>query len=278
MRAFDQNFSTSISPESSVYYSNPDNFSQSLNDSLDIMHLASASNKNTASLNLNLSVATLNVNNTSSNNMHLISSFGGIVHDELTETSYLGMNILTNLIANDDIEICGQAAAKINAILYNRSIYNMEEAGYLIFSVEKVMFERLKDLRYEEHYACLIPLLKNLINKCFHLLQMNVQIPNVPFNNVSATPYEDFKEYCMTNEWRIFIQKQITPLRDQYLAMAINPCQMNMKLWWTLCKDTLMQSVHKRNRQVGESKIKFEVKLKFYDLFRVSVIAFLSLI
>jgi hypothetical protein len=256
MRAFDHNFSTS--PDDSVYYSNPDNFSQSLNDSIDVLHLATTTNKNSVSLALNLSAATLNVNNVTTSNMNLLNSFGGIIHDELTETSYLGLNILTNLIFNVNIEVCGQAAAKINSILYNRPVYNMEEAGYLIYNIEKVMFERFQDPIYEEHYVSLIPIMKNLVNKCYHLLQMNVQIPNVPFNNVSATPYEDFKDYCKTNEWRIFIQKQINPLRDQYLAMAINPCQMNMKLWWTVCKDMLMQSIHKRNRQLGESKIKFE--------------------
>ena len=38
---------------------------------------------------------------------------------------------------------------------------------------------------------------------------MNVQVPNIPFGNQTATFYEDFKEYCKTSEWRIFIQKQV---------------------------------------------------------------------
>lgn len=87
---------------------------------------------------------------------------------------------------------------------------------------------------------------------------MNVQVPNIPFSNVSPTFYEDFKEYCKTDEWRIFIQKQVIPLKEQYLAMTINPCQMNMKIWWNMCYELLMVSIHKRNRILGESKIKFE--------------------
>jgi hypothetical protein len=100
--------------------------------------------------------------------------------------------------------------------------------------------------------------MKCLIEKCYNLLQMNVQVPNIPFNNISPTFYEDFKDYCRTEEWRIFIQKQIIPYKEQYLAMTINPCQMNMKIWWNVCYEALMVSIHKRNRILGESKIKFE--------------------
>lgn len=71
----------------------------------------------------------------------------------------------------------------------------------------------------EQHYAFLIPIMKSLIDKCYNLLQMNVQVPNIPFNNISPTFYEDFKEYCKTDEWRIFVQKQVSRLEQ------LEPCQ-----------------------------------------------------
>jgi hypothetical protein len=74
----------------------------------------------------------------------LINSYG-IIHDEWSETSYLGMNILLSFINSLEIEICAQASAKINTILHNRPIQNYEEACYLIASVEKVMFQRLQE-------------------------------------------------------------------------------------------------------------------------------------
>jgi hypothetical protein len=61
----------------------------------------------------------------------------------------------------------------------------------------------------EQHYAFLIPIMKCLIEKTHGILQMNVQVPNIPLNNISPTFYEDFKEYCKSDEWRIFIQKQV---------------------------------------------------------------------
>ena len=70
------------------------------------------------------------------------------------------------------------------------------------------MCERLKD-DDEKHYAFLIPIMKSLIDKCYNLMQMNFQVPNIPFNNISPTFFEDFKEYCKGDEWRIFVQKQV---------------------------------------------------------------------
>jgi hypothetical protein len=69
----------------------------------------------------------------------LLSSYG-ILHDEWSETSYLGMNILINLISSSDIEVCAQASAKINTILHNRNLQSVEESCYLIASIEKFMY------------------------------------------------------------------------------------------------------------------------------------------
>jgi hypothetical protein len=74
----------------------------------------------------------------------LLNSYG-IIHDEWAETSYLGMNILMNALSSHNLDIFAQTSAKINTILHNRSINNCEEACYFISSVEKVMFESLKD-------------------------------------------------------------------------------------------------------------------------------------
>lgn len=186
----------------------------------------------------------------------LLSTYG-IIHNEWAETNYLGMNILMNALASRNTEICAQASAKINTVLHSRAIASSEEAAYFIASVERIMFERLCD-GDEQAYAFLLPIMRCLLDKAYDLLQMNVQVPNIPAYQVSPSFYEDFKEYCKCDEWRIFIQKQAMPLREQYLAMTVNPCQMNMENWWTVCNETLMTSVHKRLRALGEAKIKFE--------------------
>ena len=186
------------------------------------------------------------------------------IHDEISEISYLTINILINLINFENLDTCAQICAKLNTILHGRVINTCEEASYLIGAIDGIINNCLNNggNQSENYYAFLIPIMKCIIEKSYALLQMNFQIPNIPLTSVTPTFYEDFREYCKTDEWRIFIDKQITPLREQHLAMTINPCRMNMKIWWNTCNDLLMISIHKRNRVLGESKIKFEVKMK----------------
>jgi hypothetical protein len=264
VRAFDQKFSHSAHSHSSQSTSSKEyeSPSASLNASMSLNAASGGSDSRRSTSSTKEATPSVKQTSPSSQQLSnvpvsLLSSYG-IVHDEWTETSYIGMNILVNALSSRNIDICAQASAKLNTILHNRSVHSIEEACYLIASVESVMCDRLNE-DDDQHYAFLIPIMKSLIDKCYDLLQMNVQVPNIPFTNISPTFYEDFKSYCKTDEWRIFIQKQVAPLKEQYLAMTINPCQMNMKIWWNICFETLMVAIHKRNRMFGECKIKFEV-------------------
>ena len=67
------------------------------------------------------------------------------------------MNILVNVLASQNIEICAQASAKINTILHSRPIVNLEEACYLIASVEKVMYDSLNDSKLFLKYTLVDP-------------------------------------------------------------------------------------------------------------------------
>ena len=181
----------------------------------------------------------------------------GIIHDDSAETSYLGMNILINALSSYNIEICAQVSAKINTIIHSKSALGVEEACYIIASVDKVISECILN-NDDQHYAFLIPILKSLIDKSHNLLQMTVHVPNIPCSTISPTFYEDFKEFCKTDEWRCFVSNKVMPLKEQYLAMTVTPCQMNMEIMWNSCYESSMMSIHKRNRILGESKIKFE--------------------
>ncbi len=181
-----------------------------------------------------------------------LNSFG-IINDELAETGFLGLNILANCMASSDLEICAQSAAKLNAVVHSRTAKSSEEACYFISSVERAMS------LHDAHYAYLLPVLKSLVDKYYAQLGMHVQVPNIPLSKASDTFYDDFKEYCDCDEWRVFLSKQVGPMREQYLAMTLAPCQMNQKIWWSGCGEMLMVGVHKRNRALGEAKIKFEV-------------------
>ena len=97
-------------------------------------------------------------------------------------------------MSNSNIEICAQAAAKMNQIIHNRSTNkSVEEACYLICSVEKIMLHHLNDTD-ESHFSFLLPIMKSLIEKYYVLLRMNVQVPNIPLNKASESFYDDFKK------------------------------------------------------------------------------------
>ena len=45
--------------------------------------------------------------------------------------------------------------------------------------------------------------------------------------------------------------------------MSVRPFQMNMQIWWNSCNDMMNHAIHKRNRQIGIEKLKFQVKIFF---------------
>ena len=130
--------------------------------------------------------------------------------DEITEINYLSTNILINLINFNNLDTCAQLCAKINTILHSRVINTSEEASYLIGSIDMIINKCLKSGDFHEnYYAFLIPIMKCIVDKSYSLLQMNFQIPNIPLTSVTPTFYEDFRDYCKSDEWRIFIDKQV---------------------------------------------------------------------
>ena len=61
----------------------------------------------------------------------------------------------------------------------------------------------------DEQYNFLIPIMKALVDKCHDMLDMSNLLPNLPSTQKSPTFFEDFKSYCRSEEWRIFMKKQV---------------------------------------------------------------------
>ena len=185
-----------------------------------------------------------------------------VSHDEhWTETSLSGLNILLTLLAQSNLTYCGQASVRIHSLLHSRPLNGREEAAYLLSSVNKI-FSSIEPNENSEQFAFLLPIMKTIIDKSYETLQMNVQIPNVPLHKATATALEDFRQYSSSStsqEWQKFIQRVIEPLAEHYRSMSIKPFHMNMKIWWNNCHEMMMIGIHKRNRQIGEEKLKFQV-------------------
>ncbi|UJR10639.1 hypothetical protein I4U23_014834 [Adineta vaga] len=187
-----------------------------------------------------------------------------VSHDEhWTETSLTGLNILLTLLAHSNVSFCGHASVRIHSLLHSRPLNGREEAAYLLSNVNKI-FTSISHNEDCEQYIYLLPIMKTIIDKSYEILQMNVQIPNVPLHKATATALDDFRKYSSSSnsqEWQMFIQRHIEPLAEHYRSMSIRPFHMNMKIWWNNCHEMMMVGVHKRNRQIGEEKLKFQSHL-----------------
>ncbi|CAF4138084.1 unnamed protein product, partial [Rotaria sp. Silwood2] len=184
-----------------------------------------------------------------------------VSHDEhWTETSLTGLNILLNLLSHPNLSYCGPASVRIHSLLHSRPLNGREEAAYLLSNVNRIL-SSIAQNEDSEHFGYLLPIMKTIIDKSYEILQMNVQIPNVPLRKATSTALDDFRQYSSSSdsqEWQMFIQRHIEPLAEHYRSMSIRPFHMNMKIWWNNCHEMMMIGIHKRNRQIGEEKLKFQ--------------------
>lgn len=66
--------------------------------------------------------------------------------------------------------------------------------------------------------------------------------------------------YCLYFSYIIFVS-QIIPYMKQYEIEIFSQGHETMALYWKECYEAFMISLHKRERERGESKIRFQVSL-----------------
>lgn len=175
---------------------------------------------------------------------------------EWIKLSQVQVQLLLGFIERSNLQVCAVASAKLNALLQTKVIENQNEACYILGKLEHVLSQSIKD--HTEIYSFLIPLLRTLVSKIYELLFMNLHLPSLPFTNGSSSFFEDFQEYCSSNEWQVYIEKYIVPYMKQYETHTFFDGHENMALYWKDCYEALMVNMHKRDREGGESKLKFQ--------------------
>lgn len=179
------------------------------------------------------------------------------------------------------------AAAKLNTLLQTKVLDNQAESCYLLGKLEGILSRSIREKT--ETYSFLIPLVRTLVSKIYELLFMNLHLPSLPSTNGSPSFFEDFQDYCSTNEWQAYIDKyvsngflnlwasvcrrveacwtdplffmcQIIPNMKQYELSTFSDGHEHMAIYWKDCYEALMVNIHKRERERGESKLKFQVK------------------
>ncbi|XP_038194419.1 neurobeachin-like protein 1 isoform X2 [Arvicola amphibius] len=164
--------------------------------------------------------------------------------------------LLLEFIGRGSLQVCAIASAKLNALLQTKVIENQNEACYILGKLEHILSRSIKE--QTEIYSFLIPLFRTLVSKIYELLFMNLHLPSLPFTDGSTSFFEDFQEYCSSDEWKVYIEKYIIPYMKQYETHTFYDGHENMALYWKNCYEALMVNMHKRDREGGESKLKFQ--------------------
>ncbi|XP_053138750.1 neurobeachin-like protein 1 isoform X2 [Hemicordylus capensis] len=166
------------------------------------------------------------------------------------------VQVLLGFIGQDNLQVCAMASAKLNTLLQTKVLDNQAEACYLLGKLEGILSRSIKEKT--ETYSFLIPLVRTLVSKIYELLFMNLHLPSLPSTNGSPSFFEDFQDYCSTDEWQIFIDKYIIPNMKQYELTTFSDGHEHMAVFWKDCYEALMVNIHKRERERGESKLKFQ--------------------
>uniref|UniRef100_A0A674BFT9 Neurobeachin-like protein 2 n=1 Tax=Salmo trutta TaxID=8032 RepID=A0A674BFT9_SALTR len=89
------------------------------------------------------------------------------------------------------------------------------------------------------------------------LLYMELHLPQMPDTNGSPSFFEDFQLYCNSPEWRVYLDKYVRSWFN-YEIETFSQGHETMALFWKECYESFMVNLHKRERERGESKIRFQ--------------------
>merc|ERR1711981_519127 len=70
--------------------------------------------------------------------------------------------------------------------------------------------------------------------------------------------FAHFQEYQSGDEWKYFLEKKAKPLHDSYKQGLLTRLPTEMDVFWAECYETSKIASHKRSREVGESKLRFQ--------------------
>ncbi|XP_052080874.1 neurobeachin-like protein 1 isoform X2 [Mytilus californianus] len=180
------------------------------------------------------------------------------------EMARLGLNLLILYGQFPDVELCAVAAAKLHMLVQTKLISSSAEASYLIGNLNNTIQQAVKEKT--DNYSFLITVMKALIEKAHTLLSLDMQLPNLPTLSRSPTFFDDFKTYCFSEEWKIFMENYVTPQMEHFTESAFNEVDQATKDFWSDCKEAMMVNLHKRNRERGESKLKFQGQI--FDVYK----------
>ena len=99
--------------------------------------------------------------------------------------------------------------------------------------------------------------MKALLEKVKSSLDLTKQLPSLNLRQSGCEFFEHFQEYVSSEEWEYFMTKRIIPLHNTFVNGFLKTLRDHCNVYWAECYEEAKISQHKRNREIGESKLQF---------------------
>ena len=154
--------------------------------------------------------------------------------------------------------ICTMAVAKLHALVQTRSASPVEESAYLIQRLDGLVKRVLGESgELSDRYSMVANVMRALLDKSREALSLTTQLPSLNLRE-AASFFDEFRAYSCGEEWRYFLEKRIAPLSDSYQSGFLRELPREMDVFWAECFETSKVGMHRRAREVGESKLRFQ--------------------
>lgn len=183
----------------------------------------------------------------------LLNVFG---EEGWSDISVLMLAIMLVCCKSGDFTLRARSTAKLHGIIQNRALLNTDELCYLLVAIDASLQETLQN-EDEDFYSFLIPVVRALLEKILQTLNAKRYLQNMPLLVNAPAFYENFQKYAFSLEWKKFIEKIIKPHSDSYCVDHLKPVVEFLNSFWTEAHEATMVTKHKREREKGESKMRF---------------------
>ncbi len=161
----------------------------------------------------------------------------------------------------NNVGIQTMATAKLHALVLTKNNSSSRENAHLMVRLAKMM-EKWSEGEGEkkELLSSLSPVMKALLEKSKEQLHVSTQLPSLNMRCQGEDFFAELLRYFKTEEWKYFLDHKIQSLHDEYRAGFLSELPREMDVFWAECYEMSKVAAHRRGREVGESKLKFQAK------------------
>jgi len=153
------------------------------------------------------------------------------------------------------------ATAKIHAFVLTGSGGAAAENAYILQRLVALLEKSVEAPKAEEDtYFFLAPVIKAVLERARESLNVGPQLPSLDLRQQTPAFFAAFRGFLSSEEWRYFASKKLEPLKEEYRKGVLSELPREMDIFWAECYELSKVATHRRSREVGESKLRFQNK------------------